>query len=390
MAARAAIFDLAFVFREKQDVTAMKKTLHLWHRYLGLVVAIPLIIISLTGSVLVFKEELDHWLMPELAVVDGQAGNRIAYDQLRDTLNARFPNYEIGSWEPFDDGTTADRVYLIKHGTTDWHKVYLDQYQGIVRSEPVAVNHYLTDWLLDLHYKFLIGDTGLWVTGLASVILMFMGISGLVIYRQFWKKFFTLRLQVKRLALFSDIHKLVGIWSAPILLVIGFTGVYWNIAEIIHHEFEHHEQDPVITTRLYNHSVSLDSLFATAESQMGGFRTTYLLFPTEPDSQITFFGEVHDVSVLNSEYSSMVSFDKHTGALLPNYDIREAPLHLVVVDSFRKLHFGYFGGLTSKIIWCVIGLTPLIFAITGCYLWLKRRRPAKAKMNKSSDTAYSL
>ena len=189
----------------------MKKTLHLWHRYLGLLVAIPLIIISLTGSILVFKEELDHWLMPELAVVAGEQDQRLSYDELRAKLNNQLEGYEIGSWEVFDDGKTADRIYVLKHGTNEWFKVYLDQYQGVVRSEPVAVNHYLTDWLLDLHYKFLIGDTGLWVTGLASLILLFMGISGLVIYRQFWKKFFTLRLKVKRVALFSDIHKLVGL-----------------------------------------------------------------------------------------------------------------------------------------------------------------------------------
>ena len=356
----------------------MKKTLHLWHRYFGLVVAIPLIIISLTGSILVFKEELDHWLMPELAVVAGETGNRLSYDELRAELNNQLQGYEIGSWEVFDDGITADRVYVLKHGTSEWFKVYLDQYQGVVRSEPVAVNHYLTDWLLDLHYKFLIGDTGLWVTGVASLILLFMGISGLIIYRQFWKKFFTLRLKVKRIALFSDIHKLVGIWSAPVLLVIGFTGVYWNISEIIHHELEHGEEHQyVITERLYNHQLSLDKMVAESTQQMGGFRPTYLLFPYEPELQVTFFGEVSNTSFVTSEYASTVTFNKQTGERMPNYDIREAPFFLVAVDSFRKLHFGYFAGLPSRIIWCVIGLTPLIFAITGCYLWLKRRRPKK-------------
>ncbi|WP_462169904.1 PepSY-associated TM helix domain-containing protein [Pseudoalteromonas xiamenensis] len=227
----------------------MKKALHLWHRYLGLIIAIPLLVISLTGSILVFKEELDHLIMPELAKVNAQVGTRLPYDQLNTLLKNRFRDYEIGSWEIFDDGQTADRIYLIKHGTLDWYKVYLDQYAGAIRSEPVPVNFYLTDWLLDLHYKFLIGETGLWITGVASIILLFMGISGLVIYRQFWKKFFSLRLNVKRTAFFSDLHKLTGIWSAPILLVLGFTGAYWNISEIIHHQFEHHDEEKVVTGR---------------------------------------------------------------------------------------------------------------------------------------------
>lgn len=356
----------------------MKKTLHLWHRYLGLIVAIPLIIISLTGSILVFKEEIDHFLMPELATVNAETGTRLPYDTLRGKLNKQFPHFEIGSWEIFDDGKTADRIYLLKHGTNEWFKVYLDQYQGEIRSQPVAVNHYLTDWLLDLHYKLLIGDTGLWFTGLASLILLFMGTSGMMIYRHFWKKFFTLRLNLKRTVLFSDLHKLVGIWSAPMLFIIGFTGVYWNISEIIHHEFEHSDDDAyVITGKLYNHDLSLDTMITAAKSQMGGFKPTYLLFPYEPDLQVTFFGEVSDISFVTSEYSSTVSFNKQSGKQLPNYDIREAPLFLAVVDSFRKLHFGYFAGLTSRIIWFIIGLTPLLFAFTGTYLWLKRRKPQK-------------
>ncbi|WP_462169905.1 PepSY domain-containing protein [Pseudoalteromonas xiamenensis] len=65
--------------------------------------------------------------------------------------------------------------------------------------------------------------------------------------------------------------------------------------------------------------------------------------------------------------------------LEPNFDIREAPAFFTVVDSFRKLHFGYFAGLTSKIVWCVIGLTPLIFTITGSYLWLRRRKPNQSR-----------
>ncbi|MGB0988715.1 MAG: PepSY domain-containing protein, partial [Pseudoalteromonas spongiae] len=88
----------------------MKKKLHLWHRYCGLVIALPLIIISLTGSILVFKEEIDHLIMPELASVNASPGTRLSYDNLHTTIKHNLPNYEIGSWEIFDDGQTADRV----------------------------------------------------------------------------------------------------------------------------------------------------------------------------------------------------------------------------------------------------------------------------------------
>ena len=62
------------------------------------------------------------------------------------------------------------------------------------------------------------------------------------------------------------------------------------------------------------------------------------------------------------------------------YDIRDAPLINIVVDTFRKLHFGYFAGLPSKIVWCVLGLTPLWLSLTGLYFyWFRTRKKNRRK-----------
>ena len=62
---------------------------------------------------------------------------------------------------------------------------------------------------------------------------------------------------------------------------------------------------------------------------------------------------------------------------MANWDIREVCVGWQVIDSFRKLHFGYFAGLISKIIWCVIGLSPVWLGGTGFYLWFTRRKRKK-------------
>ena len=43
----------------------MRKTLFKIHSWIALIAIIPLIVISITGSVLVFKSEIDGLLMPE-------------------------------------------------------------------------------------------------------------------------------------------------------------------------------------------------------------------------------------------------------------------------------------------------------------------------------------
>ena len=50
-----------------------------------------------------------------------------------------------------------------------------------------------------------------------------------------------------------------------------------------------------------------------------------------------------------------------------------------MTDSFEPLHFGTFGALPVKILWCLGDLAPGILAITGYILWWKRKRPLAAR-----------
>jgi uncharacterized iron-regulated membrane protein len=318
---------------------------------------LPLFIVSITGSILVFKVELDTWLRPQHMSVDvSPDASRVALDQMIASLDTAFPNYGVAGWELFDDKRRSDAAYLVKYNTHDWYKVYLNQYTGEILSEPVGMSHYLTDWLLELHYAFLLDANGMFVGALVSLMLLFLGISGIVLYRHFWTSLFRLRFKHARRIMFSDLHKLIGINSSPVLIILAFTGAYWNIL-MVAHEIEHHVIDEPVafTAPLYEpHTVSVQQIVARSQRDLPGFTPTYLLIPSEPELEFMVFGFAPDSGFLQSEYSSVLTYAKSDGALLNILDIREAHLGAVIDDSFRKLHFGYFGGLTTKIIWCVL------------------------------------
>lgn len=82
---------------------------------------------------------------------------------------------------------------------------------------------------------------------------------------------------------------------------------------------------------------------------------------------ITFYGKINTSNPLNSNYASNISYDKITGKLITTEDVRQANTLHVNVDSFRNLHFNHFVDLTSKLIWYILGLSPVILAITGLY-----------------------
>lgn len=376
----------------------MRKTLFKWHSYLALMSLIPLLIVSVTGSILVFKTEIDQWLMPKAAALpydettNLSIRERLNHNTLQHNIEQNFPEYIVGAWEIFNDRKEADRVYLIKKGTDDWYKIYFDPYANAILSDPVSLTSNLTDWLLHLHYTFLLNGIGdehsQWGTVLgliAAVILAFLGISGLIIHRKFWRQLFKLRTR-KNFRIFSgDLHRLVGTWASPVILILGITGIYFNALAYYHEVFEHPSEDHYEPDSiLYAKHIDFQQLLDDSVKQLQAFTPTYMLYPYEPEVNITIFGHQPGANPFASNYASTVTYDRSTGELLSAIDGRKAHAKVQTFDSFRELHFGSFAGITSKLIWCILGLAPLILALTGAYIWLFRKFPPKRRRIKQA------
>lgn len=358
----------------------MRKSLFKWHSYLALFAMLPVLVVSITGSILVFKVEIDSLLRPHHMVVNAnETSSRVSLDDLMTTITTTYPEHALGGWELFDNKSRSDTAYVIKKGTEDWFKIYIDQYSGELLSEPKHMEHYITDWLLELHYAFLLHFNGTIIGVFIGLIMLFLGISGFILYRGFWRKVFTLRLKAARRILFSDIHKMVGIIASPVFILISFTGVYWNLSIILHEVLEHgFEEEHVYIIQPYHAaSISFETLRQDTANQISSYQPYYLTIPNEPEMQITFFGKVDTANPFISEYASMVTYSRDTGKLDTTYDIRDASIWAVLDNSTRKLHFGYFAGIWSKVIWCIIGLSPVLLAVTGLLMYLLRRSPKK-------------
>jgi uncharacterized iron-regulated membrane protein len=359
------------------------------HTWLALLAALPLLISCLTGAILVFKYEIDSLLRPAAVNVEQVLEQRQSLDQLRSLVQQRFPQHEITGWTLFQSPQRADVVYLIAHGSSDWQHVYVDAYQGQVLTEPALATTHFTDWLLELHYHLLLDHTGLLIAGIASAVLMLLGLTGLFIYRQFWKNLLRLRWRSARMTLYVDTHSSFGMLLAPVMIIAGFTGAYWNFIHLAQEGLVHDDHaEHIVQGPMYDHSLSLQHLRQQAESSIDGFTTTYISLPWAPGAQLTFYGDVQETHLLTSQYASNVSFDAHSGQRLAVSDIRDAGIGRRIDDSFRRLHFGNFAGWLSKGIWALAGLMVLWLSYSGLYVWwVKRRTQQQAQQRKQQRQA---
>lgn len=356
----------------------MTKQIWKLHSWLGLIAGLGLIVIGLSGGLLVFRDEIDGLVDGKIMrVVPAQEG-RLSWDQLHQSAQHAWPGYRFVGIGSRRDAGLADIVYLKKPGDSQYFGATLNPYTGAALSGPLTEQQTFTGLLLELHYTWFADHIGMLVTGIFAVLLCLLGVSGVWLYRGFWKNFFRLRWKSSARIFFSDLHKMVGISSMVFNLILGFTGAYWNLSHIATDGLGTHEEpEDAAALVTVDPSISLDALERAAAVEMPGFKATWVYVPDGEEKEISMWGTVPGSWWLSSPSGSSALFDPQTGAVISTSDLRKAGTWEKITDAFTPLHYGSFGGLPVKILWSTLALAPGILAVSGFAIWFRRRKPAK-------------
>ncbi|WP_411827299.1 PepSY-associated TM helix domain-containing protein [Luteolibacter sp. AS25] len=365
----------------------MRKIFWRLHSLAGLFAGVGLLLLGLTGSLLVFHEEIDLLLSPETLIVEPTTEGRLPLNDLVAAVEEEVPDHSVTGWRLHrENPRLADGVYVMPHGTREWHLLTVDPYRAEVLMDPKLSEDSLASWLLELHTSLFLGHFGEALAGILGVALCFLGLSGLWLYRRFWKSLLRLRFGASWRLMTGDFHRLVGVWSVGFNLLLGFTGAYWSLSHTFEDLFFPHEEveEVLFYEKLFPASINLESLMAEAGDHVPGFETNYISFPWEPEGRFTLWGKPDDAAWVRSRYGSQVAFDATTGGFLSSYDLRDESWWAWVEDSFEPLHFGDFGGIWSKIPWAIAGLSPGLLCISGMSIWWSRRKGKRAGKKKVS------
>ena len=69
---------------------------------------------------------------------------------------------------------------------------------------------------------------------------------------------------------------------------------------------------------------------------------------------------------------STVEIDRATGKVISATKVIEPPPMFKVILMVVALHYGTWGGVTSQILYVVIGLIPTLLMVTGFSLWKRQ------------------
>ena len=204
--------------------------IHLWS---GIAVGLYIFMISVTGSVLVYWNEIYKAATPEPIISRG-AGPRLSYTQLKAAAQSAYPDYRLAKINRPPNPDQAVDVWFSRGGKTK--RRLFDPRSGSDLGDTIPTKFWLVTELLDLHDNLLAGETGRKVNGIGAFAVLAVLLTGMVIWwpgSNAWRRSLTLQRGLGWKRLNWQLHSVIGFWSMAFTLVFALSGIYLCFPEVI-------------------------------------------------------------------------------------------------------------------------------------------------------------
>ena len=387
--------------------------LHLW---LSIPLGIFISVICLTGAILVFEQEITQALNPHLyrvkAVPDStplspselaEAIRRQVPDTLRLTSLqfARDPEQPV--WAGFKNaGRKTLSVNPYTGEVNGWSKSY-PFFQEVRK---------LHRWLLDAPARKGEKSVGKVIVGVTTLLMVVILLSGLVIWIPRTSKALKNRLCISCTKgwrrFWYDSHVATGIYTLVFLLVMALTGLTWSFgwyrtaayslfgaapqaAEAGHGNAGNREAAATSQRNPAHPDRQPDSgprptgtdepgtrpkggqrLYRTWDQVLASLQRTYPVYTTirleQGSAQITTSPEG------SLRKSDTARFQAEDGTITGITTSDQVPAAQKMKGYFYSFHTGTWGGVWTKILYCLAAFLGGILPLSGYYLWYKKKK----------------
>ena len=229
--------------RQPQRVWLRRATfqIHLWT---GLGIGLYVVVLSLTGSVLVFRNELDRQLATPRAAFEEQA-TPLTADEIRAVAERLYPGWTISAVNEgrYEARTNARGVRRVPDPTAS---VVLERdgerkdrlfnpYTGADLGDNTTRGQLFILWLVRLHDELLMDrPDGPWWNGFLSLVFTLSVLTGAVVWWPGvarWKRSLGVSVSSGWRRLNWDLHSALGFWLFLFMLMWGISGWYLGMPE---------------------------------------------------------------------------------------------------------------------------------------------------------------
>ena len=204
----------------------LRKALFQVHLWSGIGVGLYLVVISVTGSILVFRSELRQTFMPQPVFVEA-IGERMDSDQILAAAERVYPDGDVSIFAERDIPPQAVTISVNREGEVQ--QMLLDPFTGSDLGHAMPTGWRATTWLLDLHDNLLSGETGRKFNGIGAILMTLLSVTGIIIWwpgTETWRRSLTIDFRANWRRLNWTLHSAIGFWTLLFVFMWGFTGIY--------------------------------------------------------------------------------------------------------------------------------------------------------------------
>ncbi|HST09801.1 MAG TPA: PepSY-associated TM helix domain-containing protein [Terriglobales bacterium] len=367
--------------------------IHLWA---GVGIGLYVIAISVSGSILVFQQDVLDDTRESISTLS----NPVSFGGAVELAQRAHPEGKLLYIDNRNRNANIVSILLtVPQGT---QVINVDRASGQLVDDSVRQQrHGVFSFLEDLHNELFSGSTGEKVNAVGGGLLLLMSLTGIVLWwpgQNNWRRALTVLWRARWPRVNFDLHVAFGFWTLLFVAMWGVTGLYFGFP------FQFRKAIAVFTPIVEMPSVShwkpgqpvrpVDQFIDKALSRFSGTELVFLTYSVH-DSD----GSIVVLLSRNRRIPLEVSRDivyLHPSTL----EIlgTEESAHWTWGDKLLMwaytVHFGDFGGLPTKLIWATLGLIPAGLTVTGYLMWwnrvLKKKWDALKQPGKRTREPWSL
>ena len=348
------------------------------HRWVGLKLSILLSFVLITGTLATLSHEIDWLLEPDRRVDPATViGPPHDWAGMYAAARAAYPDWAI-VWlsAPEAPWFAAEAVGLTPLG--ERRRIYIHPGTLEVQGEGNWVNAQRI--LRDSHRRLMIFNTGgIILVSSLGILLLISLVTGLVVYRKFWRGFFRKPRTRDRRTFWGDLHRLGGLWSIWFVFLMGITSLYYLVeaAGLRPAPFPVEAREGLSAAADATAEVPLSAMVETARAALPGYRITSIWPPHAAGEPWSFRGQTD--TILVRERANQIRIDPASGEVVGVVDSENLGAWQRVGEAADPLHFGDFAGFWLKLVYFVFGVILSGMALSGVYIYSKRIREAARK-----------
>jgi uncharacterized iron-regulated membrane protein len=369
----------------------MRKVIARVHRWFGVVMALYVVLIALSGSVLIWHREIDAMLNPAL-MGSAQGSPAVELEDIVRTAkitgakncSINMPDQVYSVYRAVCEYAKDGRETVVEIAVAPTGERLGYRFRDVYGLHPSV----LVNTIYSFHSELLIGPSGRNVVGTFGIVLLLMVGSGIVNWwprRKAWRHGFRFPLKGPAKRLTFNAHRIGGLYSATLLLAATISGLYLTFPNqidagvaLVSDLGSDKAQPRAVEGNPRPLSEALDAVHRTVPHG----RVTGITMPQTSSGVILF--DVARLGDARKVYGAVtVAVDPVTAKVVAINRPEDMTVAARILALLFPIHTGEALGFAGRFLNLIGGLSFVGLAGSGFWLWRRKKR------NRSTNVTFT-